>query len=190
MARRCTLPPTGNAAAAAAFHAAVVPSLTTARLTLRGPRMADLPGWTAVWMESFAEDGDTEERAWDQFCGYTAGWMLQGHGLWSVERLEDGALVGFVLLSLEWDDVEPELGYMMLAEHRGRGYASEAAEAARNYGFTLLDSFVSYVDPDNAASNALARRIGGRRDAAAEAALEGEAIHVWRHRPETGEVVR
>lgn len=123
------------------------------------------------------------EQAWVEFCGYTSGWMLHGHGLWAVDR-KDGPLAGFVLLGLEWDDAEPELGWMILPEHRGHGYATEAAAAARDFGRGLLPDLVSYVDPANTASSRVAQRLGARRDPGAEAALAAAGqgpVEVWRH---------
>ncbi|MFW5655479.1 MAG: GNAT family N-acetyltransferase, partial [Roseicyclus sp.] len=164
--------------------ASVVPELHTERLRLRAPRLADLPAWTAIFAKPPFETAPDE--AWTEFCCYTAGWLLHGHGLWSVDLRGDGRLAGFVLLGLEWDDVEPEPGWMFLPEHRGAGLASEAAGAARDHGLSMLGDggFVSYVDPENFPSNRLAERIGGRRDPAAEAALAaapGARTHVWRH---------
>ena len=49
-------------------------------------------------MAEWADPGDTEERAWEEFSYYTACWMLHGHGLWTVERKSDAAVVGFVSL--------------------------------------------------------------------------------------------
>ena len=181
-APRCTRAPTGAAARAAALAGACVPVLETARLRLRAPRLHDLPGWTAIFADWPGEPMDAEE-AWTEFGTYTAGWLLHGHGLWAVET-QDGALVGFVLLGLEWEDYEPELGWMILPEHRGQGYATEAAAAARDYGRSLLPDFVSYVDPQNTASSRVAARLGARRDREAEAAIlasDGGAIEVWRH---------
>jgi RimJ/RimL family protein N-acetyltransferase len=181
---RCTQPPVGLAARAAEGHRASVPVLETGRLRLRAPRTEYLAAWTHAWLLDFAEEGDGAEDAWIEFSCYSAGWLLHGHGLWSVERREDGTLLGFVLLGLEWDDDEPELGYIFLREHQGQGYAREACEAARDFGLTLLDTFVSYVDPGNAASNRLAQSLGATRDAAAEARINmdaDDAIHVWRY---------
>jgi RimJ/RimL family protein N-acetyltransferase len=183
-APRCTQAPDGNAALAAAAISALVPELHTDRLALRAPRVTDLGAWTAILAEAPFELGP--EEAWTAFCTYAAGWLLHGHGLWAVERRADETLIGFVHLGLEWEDIEPELGWMFLPEHRGAGLATEAALAARDHGLTALGagSFVSYVAPENFPSNRLAERIGGRRDPAAEAALSGpagERTHVWRH---------
>ncbi|MDG4649508.1 GNAT family N-acetyltransferase [Roseibacterium sp. SDUM158017] len=185
IAPRCTLPPTGDAAEAARRQRALVPVIETGRLRLRAPRPEDIGDWTHVFLADFAADGDGDEQAWTEFSCYASGWLLHGHGLWTVERKSDGLLVGFVLLGLEWSDREPELGYAFLRAHRRQGYASEACAAARDFGFTLLDTFVSYVEPGNAASNRLAEGLGARRDAEAEARLGAEdedLVHVWRYR--------
>jgi RimJ/RimL family protein N-acetyltransferase len=183
-APRCTRAPDGNAAFAAEAIAAVVPELLTDRLRLRAPRLSDLPAWTAIFAAPPFEAGP--EEAWTEFSTYTAGWLLHGHGLWSVDLRADDRLAGFVLLGLEWDDAEPELGWMFLPEHRGAGLATEAALAARDHGLVVLGagSFVSYVAPENFPSNRLAERIGARRDPEAEAALralQADRTHVWRH---------
>ena len=182
IAPRCTEAPEGAAAAAAARHRAPLPRLETERLVLRAAEIGDLPLWTEIYTsEDAAQFGGPfdAETAWESFCVYTAGWLLHGHGVWAVERREDGALLGFVHLGLEWDDPEPELGWILAPEARGRGYATEAAGAARAYGAGLFESFVSCVDAGNAASAAVARRLGAAIDDAASAA---HGVGIWRHR--------
>lgn len=186
MTPRCAQPPEGRAAEAAARHAAQVPAIEGARLRLRAPRVADLPGWIAILEGSdLSHVGGPYDAAtaYEAFCTYAAGWLLHGHGLWAAERLSDGALLGFVHLGLEWDDQEPELGWMFLPEHRGQGYATEAAALARAHAAALLGEggFVSYVAAGNAPSNALAARLGAARDPAAEDAFGEPDLHVWRH---------
>ncbi len=191
MTRRCLKPPQGAAQPAATAHCAVLPSLQTERLTLRAPMMSDFPVWQTLMVpdaEGFLGGPHSEEEAWEAFCVYVAGWLLHGHGLWTVEERETRTIVGFVHLGLEWDDWEPELGWMLLPEHRGRGFAHEAASAAQDHGRALLGDggFVSYVAHENTPSNALAERLGARRDRAGEARLPAnEHTHIWRHGGQT-----
>ncbi|NOE28199.1 MULTISPECIES: GNAT family N-acetyltransferase [unclassified Ruegeria] len=165
---------------AAAQYRAALPVIQTRRLVLRVPTLEDLPVWTSICKDSF---GDTAQAAWTEFSYYTAGWLLHGHGLFTVTLKGDDRAIGFVVLGLEWDDHEPELGYMFGAEHRMQGYATEACAAVRDFGFDLLGSgqFVSYVSQSNTRSNALAQRLGAARDADAESAF-GPTQHVWRYR--------
>ena len=184
-APRCTQAPVGAAAEAAKRHRGTVPVLETERLRLRAPEMADYPAYVEIFSadQGFMGGPFSEQEIWQDFTNYVAGWMLHGHGLWAVET-KGGALVGFVNLGLEWGDEEPELGWLILAAHRGQGYATEAAEAALTFGRALVPSIVSYVDPDNTASDHVAERLGAVRDLDAEVRLshiEGEPVHVWRH---------
>ena len=177
---RCTHPPKGPAAQAARNYRAILPRLETARLHLRAPQIEDLPAWTALFTGPDAHllgGPHTDEEAWEAFCVYTAGWLLHGHGAFAVVRKSDETTLGFVLIGLEWGDEEPELGWFFLPEHRGHGYATEAAAAARSLGLSLYGpgGLVSYIDPDNAASNALAARLGAIRDGS----LHGS--NRWRH---------
>lgn len=187
MTRRCLQPPTGAAQPAATAHCAVLPSFQTERLTLRAPVMSDFPVWRDLMVpdaQGFLGGPHTEEEAWEAFCVYVAGWLLHGYGLWTVEERETRTIVGFVHLGLEWGDWEPELGWMLLPEHRGKGFAQEAARAAQAHGRALLGDggFVSYVAQENAPSNALAERLGATRDTAQEARLaDDEHTHIWRH---------
>lgn len=185
--RRCTRPPVGASADLARALQALVPELVTDRLRLRAPRLEDLPHWTAVWQDH--APGDSDEKLWLDFCVYSAGWLLNGHGLWTIARRDDDAIVGFVSLGLEWDDDEPEIGWAILPAHRRQGYATEAGRRVRAHAFETLGrgAAVSYVAPGNAASNAVALGLGAVRDPEAEAACGG-GIHVWRHgaRPAEG----
>ena len=188
MTPRCTHPPLGPAAKAATRHRTVLPRLRTERLVLRAPELTDLPLWTAICTgdEAALVGGPmSAQAAWEAFCVYVAGWSLHGHGLWAVERRDTGALVGFVMLGLEWEDMEPELGWMLAPEARGRGFGAEAAMAARNHAMALFGrgGCVSYVAADNPRSARLAAAIGARRDADAEAGLP-DGTQVWRHGPE------
>lgn len=65
---------------------------------------------------------------------------------------------------------EKELGWLIYAGHEGKGYASEAAAAFRDWAFGQLglETLVSYVDPRNQRSIAVAERLGARLDANAD----------------------
>ncbi|MEM6441036.1 MAG: GNAT family N-acetyltransferase [Pseudomonadota bacterium] len=184
---RCTRWPEGAAAEAARRHRDALKTLETARLVLRAPTLDDLPLWTELLAGPDARHlgGPLDaEEAWEAFCVYVAGWLLHGDGLWTVDRKaatedhESGAAIGFVLIGLEWGDEEPELGGLLTPEHRGQGYAAEAAAAARDEGLAMLGGLVSYIDADNAPPGRLARRLGAVLDRADSLRL---GVQVWRH---------
>ncbi|MEM7711404.1 MAG: GNAT family N-acetyltransferase, partial [Pseudomonadota bacterium] len=66
---------------------------------------------------------------------------------------------------------------------RGRGYATEAAARGLAWGRGMVGPvrIVSYIDRDNAPSQAVARKLGAR-DTGEEAA-HSPACTVWEHRP-------
>ncbi len=173
---------TGPAAGLASAVSAAIPAITTTRLRLRAPRIADFDAYAAIATSARgAHIGGpfTREEAWLDFSQLVAGWVLRGYGLWAVERLGDATLLGFVLLNHEFGDDEPELGFLFLAEAEGKGFASEAAQAVRHFAFGILKwtSVVSYVDPANARAINLAERLGATRDGDAS----GDDLLVFRH---------
>lgn len=80
----------------------------------------------------------------------------------------DGTVIGclyFVLKSVENETAE--LGWALTADFHGRGYASEAARAGLALAFDTLGlhRVTAELDPRNAASVALCRRLGMREEA-------------------------
>ncbi len=105
-----------------------------------------------------------EEEQRRRIAGHVAAYAERGYGAWAVERKEDGALLGRCGLH-RWtiDGVdEVEVGYAFGEAFRGRGYATEAARATRDWGFRNLDvpHLVSIIDPLNAPSLRVAERNG------------------------------
>jgi RimJ/RimL family protein N-acetyltransferase len=86
-----------------------------------------------------------------------------GHGLWALERREDRVPVGDCGLTYQpaGEGEVLEVGFHVAAEHRRRGYATEAATACREHAFEKLgvDFLASIVDPGNEASRTVAGRI-------------------------------
>ena len=151
---------------------APIPILQTARLTLRPPVMADFPAYAALMASARAihMGGPFDERAaWGMFASDVAMWALFGHGALMLETRADGQCVGQVGINHGPLFPEKELGWLLYDGFEGHGFASEAAAALRNWAFAALGlpTLVSYVDPHNRASQRVARRLGGRLDAAA-----------------------
>lgn len=187
MIRPWELPPTTGAAAARTDRfAALVPVIQTARLRLRAPRIGDFPIFARFLIDSALPEAPEADReaAWLDFCQLVASWPLRGIGPWTVED-RDGRAVGGVVVNHEYGDPEVELGWVVAKGAEGRGIATEAARAARAWLFATqgFSSLVSYIDPDNAASVAVAERLGATRDPVAEAAIGHDCL-VYRHLPE------
>jgi RimJ/RimL family protein N-acetyltransferase len=88
----------------------------------------------------------------------------RGFGLCLLELRETGAFVGDCGLTPQ--DVEGtteiEVGYHVCRALQGRGYATEAAAAARDYARDVLgcDRLVAIIRPGNVASQRVAEKIG------------------------------
>ena len=101
-----------------------------------------------------------------------AGWAADGFGLWAVERLGDGAFLGFTGLGVpDWAPLAaPEIGWRFARFAWGHGCATEAAQAALRFGFAAIDlpEVVSYTTVANLRSRRVMERIGMTRDLAAD----------------------
>jgi RimJ/RimL family protein N-acetyltransferase len=145
------------------------PVLETPRLILRAPTEADFPAFAQLMMSERAQymGGPFNDwGAWGMLCHDMIGWSLFGHGGLMIDRREDGICVGQVSINYGPLFPERELGWMLYDGSEGRGYATEAADAYRNWAFATLklDTLVSYMDPANVASAAVAERLGGHLD--------------------------
>jgi RimJ/RimL family protein N-acetyltransferase len=102
-------------------------------------------------------------------------WEWYDLGEFTVERRENGEILGRVGFQL-WDprdwtngkrvrlsgDVETELGWKLGPEHWGRGYATEAAAACRDWGLGELgmNRIISLIALENVGSVRVAEKIG------------------------------
>lgn len=106
-------------------------------------------------------DDEARHRSWIDWN--LANYRDHGFGLWVIELLDGGAQLGDC--GLTFQDVAGnqmlEVGYHLVEEHRGRGYATEAAAACLDYAFDVLgvETVCSIVDPRNGPSISVAARI-------------------------------
>lgn len=151
------------------------PTLHTPRLLLRPMVEADFPAYRAMMASPRAVymGGPYDERgAWGMFCHDVACWALFGHGGLMVEVSATGETVGQVGVNAGPLFPQRELGWMLYEGFEGRGYVTEAAAAMRDWAFSALgvESLVSYIDPSNRRSIAVAERLSA---AAARTAAAG-----------------
>ena len=144
--------------------------LRTPRLSLRRLTEEDLdatakilsdPEVTRMFGMRFGRD---EARAWIRRQGER--YSAQGYGYWMAENA-DGACVGqagLVPVTFEGRE-EPALGWVIAAEHRGHGYATEAAAGAVRLAFDRLpvQRVLTMIRPLNLPSRRVAAKLGMRR---------------------------
>lgn len=150
-----------------------IPTLTTERLSLRAPQLGDFPVYADIFASDRAKymDGPLERNAaWQSFAADAIGWLIQGFGYWTVTDRADDKIVGMVGHMKPPAYPERELGWMVSSEYEGKGFAFEAANAARNWAYQQPGwrNLVSYIDRKNQRSIALATRLGCTLDAMAD----------------------
>jgi RimJ/RimL family protein N-acetyltransferase len=96
------------------------------------------------------------------------------------ETRQTAGFVGYSPRELEWGH-ELELGWLLLPQFHGRGYATEAARTIRSL---VPKRVISLIRTENLASINVARKLGMRLDRDIEYA--GFATHVFVSEPATG----
>jgi [ribosomal protein S5]-alanine N-acetyltransferase len=145
-----------------------LPTLTTQRLRLRPMTLDDLDALAQIlgdaetmrfYANPFSRD---ESLAW--IVRTLERYGQHGFGLFAVELLADGAFIGDCGPALQTvegvDDVE--LGWHIRRDLWGRGYATEAARAWRDWVFARLERerVISLISPGNVASQRVAAKVG------------------------------
>lgn len=142
----------------------------TERLILRRWKTLDRPAFHRLNSDEqvmeffpFRRDRKAADRRMDEFNEAIDG---QGYGLFALERRTDGSLLGFTGL----DQTDPEMpfgpgveiGWRLLPEFWGKGYAREAATACldKAFGVLGLDDVLATTVAVNTASVGLMSRLG------------------------------
>lgn len=151
------------------------PPLTTARLVMRGFTDADLEPFAAMnadprVMEFFPAPLTRAQS--DELAARIVGAWSAGFGLWALEEASTGAFLGFTGFAAPTFDASftpaIEVGWRLGAHAWGRGYATEAATAALEWGASRLDpprgEVVSFTAAINVRSRAVMERLGFEHD--------------------------
>jgi RimJ/RimL family protein N-acetyltransferase len=154
------------------FELSRIPVLDTERLRLRGFAERDLPALTVMNADAetvrYLGTGEPldELGSWRQLTMVIGHWALKGYGFFAVEERASGAFVGRVGLFYPATWPELELGWTIARPHWGKGYATEAALATRDWGFSALGlkRIASFIRPENERSIRVAEKIGERPD--------------------------
>jgi ribosomal-protein-alanine N-acetyltransferase len=151
-----------------------IPTLHTKRLMLRR--------WMDEDRDAFAQmSADPEvmehrpatlsRRESDRLIDETeASFDTNGFGLWAVERIEDGRLLGFTGFGISDFDAPfcpaVDVGWTLARDVWGHGYATEGAVAALDFAFDRLqlNEVVAHTTELNARSQAVMRRLGMTHD--------------------------
>lgn len=171
----------------------IVPTLHTTNLTLRGHMPADFEPLAEFYADELRSPGFggplSRDDAWRWFALSVGHWQLRGFGFWTVVETAREHVIGTVGLWNPEGWPEPELGWVMFAAGEGKGYAFEAAMAARSYAYGTLGmgALTSNILPGNTRSIRLAERLGAHLEHKVHNAHMGGIVMVYRHpSPEMG----
>lgn len=169
------------------------PTLTTARLTLSPPTLADFQDSRAMWADPVVTRHVggrpfTEEESWTRLMRARGLWEVLGYGYWAVRETSTGRYVGEVGFADLRRELEPslydlpEMGWVLAAWSHGQGFGTEAVRA----GLTWIDETLApplvpcIINVENTASIALATKVGFRTQT--HATYKGSPILVMERR--------
>lgn len=141
--------------------------IETGRLIIRSLQHADAPMLAELWSDPDVTRFMGGPRDYNQVretLEQDAAGPALTFDLWPVVEKDSGRIIGHCgLLDKEVEgQVEIELVYVFHPAVWGKGYATEAGAAIRDYAFTSLrpTRLIALVDPDNTASAQVARTLG------------------------------
>jgi len=147
--------------------------LETPRLTTRFLTQDIVPAWTeffndpvATRYNAYMNNGmSAAERARDMVNTQLKRYKDNRLGMQALTVKETGEFIGMcgiLVQDINYDRALIEVGYHLLPRFWGNGYATEAAQLFRDYGFenNFADSIVSVIHPENIPSKNVALRNG------------------------------
>jgi RimJ/RimL family protein N-acetyltransferase len=153
----------------------VAPVLETNRLLLRAHELRDYSQCVEMWSDPAVTQytigsASTKQRTWLRILGYPGHWSLLGYGYWAVEEKASGNYIGELGYADFKRDIQPsiqgipELGWALMSQAHGKGYATEALQEVVRWGDQSLDQgrTVCIITPDNTASIRVAHKLGFR----------------------------
>ena len=169
--------------------------IETERLILRQPILQDYePGaaFLASDRTKYMGGKRNAQEAWRSLAAMAGHWALRGYGFFSFALKGETAACGLAGPQQLGFYSEIEIGYSLWrADLEGTGIAFEAVKAARQWAWANVPyapGFVSYIDPENTRSIALAKRLGATLDTSVDHPYADEPCVTYRHpQPEGAE---
>jgi RimJ/RimL family protein N-acetyltransferase len=161
--------------------------IETPRLLLRVPSLGDLDAWAAMMEDPAAAHfiGGVMPRAtsWRGLMTMIGAWHAHGFGMFSVYEKESGRWVGRLGPWQPEGWPGTEIGWAIVRDCWGRGYATEGAIASGNWAIEHLGwtDIIHSIDPANTPSQAVAIRLGSRNlgPGALPPPYEDRTIELW-----------
>lgn len=142
------------------------PVLETDRLILRLPQAGDFEPWAAFMADAEAQRhlGGVQQPAvtWRVMRLMAGGWAMDGFGMFSVIEKSSNRWIGRLGPWCPADWPGTEVGWGLVRDVWGKGYATEGATAAIDWAFDTLGwtEVVHTIAPENVNSQRVAQRLG------------------------------
>jgi RimJ/RimL family protein N-acetyltransferase len=140
----------------------------TPRLLLRPPRLDDLDPWSVMMADEPTARfiGGVMERpvCWRQLMTMIGAWHAHGFGMFSVIEKASGRWLGRIGPWHPEGWPGREIGWSIVRDCWGRGYAVEGSIAATEWAFDTLGwtEVIHSIAPDNVQSQRVAQKLGSR----------------------------
>lgn len=131
------------------------------------------------YMESLFEDKEEEREYTSKYIENMYGFY--GFGMWIVQSLDNGKIIGRAGLNVreEYDDLE--LGYIIRKEEQRKGYGTEVCQAIIRYAVEEMEvqTLNAFIHPDNTNSIKLIQKLHFQKKERVN--LEGRELdrYVW-----------
>lgn len=163
------------------------PVLETERLILRPTGLEDFEGWASLMADEEAAryigGVQAPSAAWRGLMGMAGAWALTGVAMFSVIEKASDRWIGRLGPWRPADWPGPEVGWGLVREAWGKGYATEGATAAIDFAFDQLgwDEVIHCIDPANTPSQKVAQRLGStnRGPGKLPSPYEDAAVDIW-----------
>ena len=161
--------------------------IETPRLILRVPRAEDLDPLAEMMTDAetakFIGGVTPRSVTWRALMTMIGAWHAQGFAMFSVFEKSTGRWVGRLGPWLPEGWPGPEVGWTIVRDCWGRGYATEGSTAATDWAFDHLGwtRVIHSIDPGNIASQTVARKLGSRNlgPGSLPAPFQDATVDIW-----------
>ena len=142
--------------------------LETPRLILRPPRLEDLDAWAEMMADEpsarFIGGTAPREVCWRQVMTMIGARQAMGFAMFSVIEKSSGRWLGRVGPWQPEGWPGTEVGWSIVRDAWGKGYAGEAAIISTNWAFDTLGwtDVIHSISPGNTASQRVAQKLGSK----------------------------
>jgi RimJ/RimL family protein N-acetyltransferase len=161
--------------------------IETLRLLLRPPRVEDLDAWTEMMQDEptarFIGGVMPRPICWRQLMTMVGSWHAHGFAMFSVIEKSTGRWIGRLGPWQPEGWPGTEIGWSIVRDCWGKGYAVEGAAASTDWALDHLGwtEVIHSIDPQNLASQRVAEKLGSRNrgPGALPAPFEHSRIDIW-----------